>query len=108
VKGGPPLHIHRSQDEWFYVIQSEFIAQVGDERFQLSPGDSIFGPRQIPHTFAHVGDGEGKMIVAYQPAGSMEDFFREQSKLNGTPSPEETQRMYRAHGLELVGPPLSL
>jgi quercetin dioxygenase-like cupin family protein len=108
AKGGPPLHIHRSQDEWFYVVQSEFIAQVGDERFRVSAGDSLFAPRGIPHAFAHVGDGEGKMIVAYQPAGSMEDFFREQSKLTGTPSAEESQRMYRAHGLELVGPPLSI
>jgi mannose-6-phosphate isomerase-like protein (cupin superfamily) len=108
TKGGPPLHVHRSQDEWFYAIKGEYIFQVGEDRFRLTAGDSILLPRQVPHTFAFVEDGEGKMIFAFQPAGDMEAFFREQSKLTGTPSAEEVQRMYRAHGLELVGPPLSL
>jgi quercetin dioxygenase-like cupin family protein len=108
MKGGPPLHPHQSQDEWFYVIQSEFVVQVGDERFRATPGDSLFAPRQVPHTFAHVGDGAGKMITAFQPAGSMEAFFREQSKITGAPSAEEVQRMFRAHGMEVLGPPLAL
>jgi len=108
TKGGPPLHLHRGQDEWFYAIKGEYIFQVGEDRFRLTAGDSILLPRQVPHTFAFVEDGEGKMIFAFQPAGDMEAFFREQSKLTGTPSAKEVERMYRAHGLELVGPPLSL
>jgi mannose-6-phosphate isomerase-like protein (cupin superfamily) len=108
AKGGPPLHVHQSQDEWFYVIQGEFVVQVGDERFRATPGDSLLAPRQVPHTFAHIGDGAGKMITAFQPAGSMEAFFREQSKITGAPSAEEVQRMFRAHGMEVLGPPLAL
>src|ERR1700722_13536879 len=46
MKGGPPLHVHQSQDEWFYVIQGEFVVQVGDERFRATPGDSLLAPRQ--------------------------------------------------------------
>src|SRR5690242_4862421 len=30
-KGGPALHRHHAQDEWFYVIRGKFIAQVGKE-----------------------------------------------------------------------------
>jgi hypothetical protein len=35
-------------------------------------------------------------------------FFREQSRITGTPSEEEVQRMYRAHGMERLVPPLAL
>jgi len=107
-KGGPPLHVHRNQDEWFYVIKSEFVVQIGGERFRVTAGDSVLAPRRIPHTFSHVGDGEGKMVFAFQPAGTMEAFFREQGILTGEPSAEEAQRMSRAHGMELLGPPLAI
>jgi mannose-6-phosphate isomerase-like protein (cupin superfamily) len=43
VKGGPPLHLHRDQDEWFYVRTGEFLFRVGGESFQLRPGDTLLG-----------------------------------------------------------------
>ena len=76
-KGGPALHRHHFQDEWFYVIRGEFIAQVGDDTISLHPGDSAFAPRKIPHAFAKISDSEGQMLILFQPAGSMEDFFRQ-------------------------------
>jgi mannose-6-phosphate isomerase-like protein (cupin superfamily) len=29
-KAGPPLHIHRAEDEFFYVLRGEFAIQLGD------------------------------------------------------------------------------
>src|SRR5271165_6183922 len=48
-KGGPALHRHHFQDEWFYVIRGEFLVQVGDDTIRLHPGDSALAPRRIPH-----------------------------------------------------------
>lgn len=31
--GGPPLHIHIDQDEWFFVTEGEYLFQCGDENF---------------------------------------------------------------------------
>jgi mannose-6-phosphate isomerase-like protein (cupin superfamily) len=76
LKGGPPLHFHHGEDEWFYVIEGEYLVQVGDEKFNLRPGDSLLAPREVPHTYAHLGDGQGRMLLAYQPAGNMESFFK--------------------------------
>jgi mannose-6-phosphate isomerase-like protein (cupin superfamily) len=108
LKGGPPLHVHQLEDEWFYVIEGEYVVQVGDERFELTPGDSLLAPRKVPHTYAHLGDGQGRLLIAYEPAGAMEDFFLEVSKLAGPPSASEVQRVFRAHGMEIVGPPLKI
>ena len=107
-KGGPPLHRHYSQDEWFYVLRGEFLVQVGEERIRLGPGDSAFAPRRIPHTFAMISDGDGQMLVLFQPAGSMEAFFRKMSKLGKELSAGQQlpKSVWEEHGMELLGPPL--
>lgn len=55
-KGGPPRHLDHNEDEWFYVLEGDYIAEIGTERFQLKPGDSILGPRGVPHVWASVGE----------------------------------------------------
>ncbi|HLZ87484.1 MAG TPA: cupin domain-containing protein [Puia sp.] len=108
-KGGPVLHVHFNQDEWFYIIKGEFIARVGEDTLSLKPGDSAFAPRKIPHAFAKISEGEGQMLVLFQPAGSMEDFFKQMSKL-GKNIPKDQERalknLWEAHGMAMVGPPL--
>jgi quercetin dioxygenase-like cupin family protein len=71
--------------------------KAGDDTFNLKPGDSAFAPRTIPHAFAKISEGEGQMLVLFQPAGSMQDFFKQMSKL-GKAIPKD--------GMEIVGPPL--
>ena len=105
-KGGPPRHIHHDQDEWFYVMDGEFDFQVGDDRFRMRAGESVFAPRKKAHVWACVSDKPGKMMIVFQPAGKMEAFFREVGKFTSRPSEEEFQRLFRAHGMEIVGPPL--
>jgi mannose-6-phosphate isomerase-like protein (cupin superfamily) len=52
---GPGLHKHADQDEWWYVLEGEFIFQVGDEKFRAKVRASVFGPRAVPHSFLSVG-----------------------------------------------------
>ncbi len=103
-KGGPARHLHYNQDEWFYCVEGEFLFEVGQERLTLRPGDSLLGPRNVPHVWAHVGDTTGRILIAFMPAGQMEAFFREVTKANAMPPQEPA--LWRAHGMELVGPPL--
>ena len=107
-KGGPPRHLHHNEDEWFYVIEGEYIAEVGSERFLLKPGDSILGPREIPHAWAFIGDTQGRMLIAFAPANKMEAFFRDNEKRRKDGEYLNDAKVYHAYGLELLGPPLSL
>ncbi len=104
AKGGPARHLHYDQDEWFYAVEGEFIVEVGDERIRLRPGDSLLAPRKVPHVWAHIGDGRGRMLIVFNPAGQMEAFFREVTKANAMPPQDPA--LWRAHGMELLGPPL--
>jgi mannose-6-phosphate isomerase-like protein (cupin superfamily) len=107
-KGGPALHLHHNQDEWFYIIKGEFIAKIGDDLLHLKAGDSAFAPRKIPHAFAKISEGEGQMIILFQPAGSMEDYFKQVSKLGGSIRDQAhgSSDLMKTHGMEVVGPPL--
>jgi quercetin dioxygenase-like cupin family protein len=104
AKGGPPRHLHLEQDEWFYVLEGEFVIEIGDQRHALRSGDSVLGPRRVPHVWAHLGDGRGRILIAFTPAGGMEAFFREVTKADAMPPQDPA--LWRAYGMELLGPPL--
>lgn len=61
--GGPPLHIHPKQDEFFYIINGEYLFQVGEQKFQMKLGDTIFLPKNVPHAFAQLTES-GKVLVS--------------------------------------------
>ncbi|MBN2009817.1 cupin domain-containing protein [candidate division KSB1 bacterium] len=106
-KGGPPLHIHMFQDEWFYVIEGEYVFQVADDRYQIKEGDTIFLPRNVQHAFVQLTE-IGKVIVSYLPAGKMEAFFKVTDKWTTSPSQEEIATTFEAHNMKIVGPPLKV
>jgi quercetin dioxygenase-like cupin family protein len=105
AKGGPARHLHYEQEEWFYILEGEFRFEVGAERFLLHPGDSLLIPRQVPHVWAFVGEGRGRSLMTFLPAGKMEAFFREVTKPNWQVHVQDPA-LWRAHDLELLGPPL--
>ena len=107
AKGGPSRHFHHVEDEWFYVLEGEYRVEVGGTLYTLHPGDSILGPRGIPHAFAFVGPATGRMLITYAPAGRMEEFFSFQDQHSGR-SYAPNAEMMRSYGLERVGPPLSV
>lgn len=106
AKGGPARHLHFDQDEWFYCVEGEFVIEVGQERTRMQAGDSLLAPRNVPHVWAYVGEGRGRMLIAFMPAGKMETFFREVTKANAMPPQDPA--LWRAHGMELLGPPLAV
>jgi mannose-6-phosphate isomerase-like protein (cupin superfamily) len=97
--GGPALHLHLDQEEWFYVLEGEVAFQIGDQRLRLGPGQSALAPRRLPHTFAPVSATPSRMLIAFTPAGRMEAYFRE------VHDPHVTDpAVWRRYGLEYIGP----
>jgi len=106
-KGGPPLHIHPEQDESFFVLEGSYIFQAGNKKFTLSEGDTIFLPRNIPHTWAQRSD-KGRLLFMFNPSGMMEEFFAIYNATTTSPSPEEAARLFATHGMKVLGPPIDL
>ncbi len=106
--GGPPLHYHYDQDEWWYILEGEFLFKIGEMTFTAKKGDSVFGPRMIPHAFAKTNDGPARMLLGFQPAGKMEAHFKAVSEgVYGKLSETEKHKFRQSNGFEVVGPALT-
>ena len=108
-EGGPSFHLHYEQDEFWYILKGEFLFKVGDETFKAKGGDTVFGPRNVPHAFAKVGEGEARLLMFFQPAGRMEEMFKNISEgaTRNITTDEEKDKFFHEYGLKRVGPPLT-
>jgi len=109
---GPPLHVHRREDEAFYVIEGEVRFRLAEEEFVGGPGTWVWGPRGVPHTFK-VESEAARALILVTPGG-----FEAMFEVGGVPvseSPEPPVQEYDpAHtvaisaqfGFEVVGPQL--
>ena len=74
--GGPPSHIHRHEDETFYVLEGELTVKLGDRTVVAGPDSLVFAPRDLPHRFTNTSTGLVRFLVLAAPAG-LEAFFAE-------------------------------
>jgi quercetin dioxygenase-like cupin family protein len=74
--GGPPPHIHRNEDETFYIVEGEVDILLGDETITAGAGDFVNVPRGMVHRFHNAGVATMRMILTFTPAG-IEKFFEE-------------------------------
>jgi quercetin dioxygenase-like cupin family protein len=110
---GSPLHVHRREDEWFYVIEGALTFWVGGEVVDATAGSFVYGPRDIPHTFV-VSSPQARFLLVAEPAG-FERFLRSFSEPARTreippptaPPPDLAPLVAAAaeHGVEILGPP---
>ena len=107
-EGGPSHHYHFDRDEWWYVLQGEFIIKTGETTYRAKAGDSVFGPRMVPHSFAKVGEGEAKLLMIFQPAGRKEEFFKKvREGATKDLKEEDLARFNEELGVKQVGPPIT-
>ena len=49
------LHKHPTTDELFFIIKGKLRFRVGDQQFDVGPGDVVQGKMDIPHSFENIG-----------------------------------------------------
>jgi uncharacterized cupin superfamily protein len=107
--GGPPLHRHGREDEWFYVLEGEYLFEVDGRQERCGAGAAVYAPRGTVHTFQNVGASSGRMLVVVQPAG-LDAFFADlDGATRGMREPDLSVvvPIFEKYGLELLGPPLA-
>ncbi len=111
--GGPPPHIHRREDETFYVLEGEITFQIGDERRVAKSGAFVHMPIGNLHAFKNETNQPAKMLIPFAPAGLEEMFFEvgkdlAEGETPDEPSPEEIKKLLEAadrFGIEYKLPP---
>src|SRR5277367_1111856 len=92
------LHVHRVQEETFYVLEGVCEWQVGDERVRATPGTFVFLPPGVPHDIANPSDKPARVIMTVSPPGH-EHYFEELARLaaRGAPDAAAVADLRRRH-----------
>ena len=110
----PPLHRHLVEDEMFYVLEGSATFLSGEAHLSAGPGDFVFLPKGVPHTFTVADDHPLRCLQITTPAG-FEDFAAAvgqpatQRRLPD-PGPLDPAALGHAaalHHIEILGPPPS-
>lgn len=113
--GSPPLHIHKSLDDSFLLLDGEILVRCGDRRVVARPGSYVVLPAGVEHTFRVTSDVPARMLLVHAA-----DDFLDFIEAVGTPtqdlrlppagefdlSREALIRIGAEHDLSIVGPPL--
>ena len=115
VGAAPPLHVHDSLDDTWYILEGRMVVTCGGEVLDVGAGHWVSMPRGVPHTFRVIGESEARILLVHDNA-SFRDLIRDL----GTPATErvvptnpafppmdELVRSSASHDLRPVGPPLS-
>jgi quercetin dioxygenase-like cupin family protein len=116
---GSPVHTHRNEDEWTYVLDGEIGVELAGKTLTAQRGDLILKPRRVPHAFWNGSDQPARLLEIITPGG-FEGYFERLGGLQaggGPPDleavaglaseyalkldPESIPRLAQAHGLRL-------
>lgn len=114
----PPLHVHRNEDEIFYLMEGRFRFLVDGEESGHEAGEFLVAPKGVPHTY-RVESSAGGRFLTITRQGDFERFVRAFSRPaepdatlapTAPPTPEEVQALTEAaakYAIDIVGPPLT-
>ena len=82
-------HVHRVQEETFYVLEGECEWHVGDRVVHATPGTYLFIPPGVPHNITNVSNRPARVLMTVSPPGH-EHYFEELARLTekGAPDPK--------------------
>lgn len=112
--GGPPPHVHRREDESFFVLEGQITFLLGDRKVVAGPGTFIQGPRGIPHGFKNEGTKPARMLIHVAPPGFekfLAEFAAPVPSFDSPPVPvtpadlEKLLALAPQYGIEILPPP---
>lgn len=113
----PPLHIHRNEDEVFYVLRGTIRFEVGDAIITAGSGDVVMAPKGMPHRFI-VTSEDGAHCLTFMKGGDFETVIREVSRpahpleiyARASGQADDAARLTASlsrNNIDVIGPPLA-
>ena len=102
---GPPPHLHRDHDEYFFVLESTISLVVDGKTSIVAPGSAVFVPRGTTHSFKNVGASTARLLEWTVP-GNNERYFRAiyDMELGGGRDPKRLAEINEQFAIEFIGP----
>jgi mannose-6-phosphate isomerase-like protein (cupin superfamily) len=106
--GGPPgpprwiapLHLHRNDDEAWYVLEGTLCVRVGKDIVEAHAGSAVLVPRGTPHTYWNPGQGLLRylLIMTSNTYSLIQDIHTLSER-----SPAALRAVFEKHDSELLG-----
>ena len=100
---GPPLHVHRTAAESFYVLEGEYVMHLDGREFRCPAGSFVHVPAGMTHTF-WTSAAPSRKLNLYTPS-AMDGYFEEfGAALRDGIGPDGLHEIAERHAMEIVGP----
>jgi mannose-6-phosphate isomerase-like protein (cupin superfamily) len=94
-----PLHVHREDDEAWYVLEGALAFRIGDEEIRAPAGSAVIGPRGVPHSYWNPDPTPARYLLIMTPR--TRDLIDAIHRLDDR-TPETLRHVFRAYGCELL------
>lgn len=113
----PPVHVHRDEEEAFYVLDGEIELEVDGVVARVVPGSFALAPAGRPHTFRVLTPTARMLVIASSPnaGGSSRggSFFEAAGvpasarvlPVPAAPDPARLAALAADHGIDILPPP---
>jgi mannose-6-phosphate isomerase-like protein (cupin superfamily) len=106
--GGPPgplrwiapLHLHRNDDEAWYVLEGTLCVRRGEDVVEAKAGSAVFVPRGTPHTYWNPGPGLVRYLLVM--TSNVYALIQEIHAMTDR-SPASLSALFQRHDSELLG-----
>jgi quercetin dioxygenase-like cupin family protein len=111
--GGPPPHIHRREDEAFFILEGTITFTLNGQEVAAGPGTFLQAPRNLPHTFKNETNSPARMLIFVTPPGFekfIQQFAQPVPSFDSPPlpvTPEDIARLMAVapqFGIEILPP----
>jgi len=98
-------HVHRVQEETFYVLEGNCEWWVGGERIEASAGTFLFVPPGVSHNITNKSDRPARLLMTVSPPGH-ERYFVELARLaaEGRPDAKELGHLRSRYDTDQLSP----
>jgi mannose-6-phosphate isomerase-like protein (cupin superfamily) len=97
-----PLHMHTREDEYSFILEGKWGFWQDGTVAYAGPGDLVYKPRDVWHTFWNAADEPGRLLEIISPAG-FDQFFVELAALvgSGPPDMDAVAALNAAYGMRV-------
>lgn len=98
-----PMHLHTREDEYSFILEGKWGFQLGDDVVYGAPGDLVYKPRNVWHSFWNASDEPARLLEIISPSG-FEHYFVEFSEIfrnHGLDRPDLFVELNARYGLEM-------
>jgi mannose-6-phosphate isomerase-like protein (cupin superfamily) len=95
-----PLHLHRHDDEAWYVLEGTLCVRVGTDDVEAKAGSAVFVPRGTPHTYWNPGPGPARYLLVM--TSNIYSLIQDIHGLRER-SPAALRAVFERHESELLG-----